>query len=286
MDLTKLPNVLWLQAFLLWSVVEYVLAPCVNDWTLRRKQLCRLLIYLVACMVFPSGAAISVHIWLFLSLTVPTAIIAAINPKLVHKDDPASETNKAKKAPVSWIAEAEVLKIALVSFCSWAALNTLSAKAPINLIPLPIPRANFIAGLLIGISLLLVSEGGTVIVRGVLDKGGLYPKPKVDPVAPATGGDPAPAPVVVDEKKYNAGRLIGIFERWAIVVFVISGEYSAFGFLFAGKGLIRSKEFETRDFAEYFLLGSFSSTAVAVCVGLILRAALVSLGFQIATKGS
>ena len=36
------------------------------------------------------------------------------------------------------------------------------------------------------------------------------------------------------------------------------------GFIIAAKGPIRSKDLESRDFAEYFLVGTLASTAVAL----------------------
>jgi len=41
--------------------------------------------------------------------------------------------------------------------------------------------------------------------------------------------------------------------------------------LIAAKGLIRAREFENRDFAEYFILGSLTSAAIAMSVGMALR---------------
>lgn len=52
------------------------------------------------------------------------------------------------------------------------------------------------------------------------------------------------------------------------------GSYEALGLIIAAKGLIRAKEFADRDFAEYFIMGSLASTAVALAVGVALRAAV------------
>jgi hypothetical protein len=60
------------------------------------------------------------------------------------------------------------------------------------------------------------------------------------------------------------------------MIMVISlGSYEALGFLVAAKGLIRAREFEDRNFAEYFILGSLASVAVALVIGSLLR---VSVG--------
>ncbi len=58
---------------------------------------------------------------------------------------------------------------------------------------------------------------------------------------------------------------------------IILGSYAALGFLLAAKGLIRIKELENRDFAEYFLIGTLSSVAVALVLGLLVQWAIVAL---------
>lgn len=90
----------------------------------------------------------------------------------------------------------------------------------------------------------------------------------------------------IDDEELNRGRLIGNLERIVLTLVVIAGSYSALAFLIAAKGLVRFEEFEkSRDFTEYFLVGSLSSVLVALCLGLALRYALLTLwpellGFQ------
>lgn len=90
----------------------------------------------------------------------------------------------------------------------------------------------------------------------------------------------------LDVEELNRGRLIGNLERIVLTMVVTAGSYSALAFLIAAKGLVRSEEFEkSRDFTEYFLVGSLSSVLVALSLGLALRYALLTLwpellGFQ------
>ena len=59
---------------------------------------------------------------------------------------------------------------------------------------------------------------------------------------------------------------------------VTAGSYTALAFLVAAKGIVRFEEFEkSRDFTEYFLIGSLASTLIALCAGLILRYMLLRL---------
>lgn len=85
-------------------------------------------------------------------------------------------------------------------------------------------------------------------------------------------------PMAVDVEEYNRGRLIGNLERILLTIVVAAGSYAALAFLVAAKGVVRSEEFEkSREFAEYFLIGSLASVLVALCAGIILRFALIHL---------
>lgn len=75
----------------------------------------------------------------------------------------------------------------------------------------------------------------------------------------------------IDIPEYNRGRTIGNLERLVMLAIVGLGNYEALGFIVAAKGLIRAPEFRDRDFAEYFIVGSLSSVAVALLVGASLR---------------
>lgn len=72
-----------------------------------------------------------------------------------------------------------------------------------------------------------------------------------------------------DKKELNAGRIIGILERIIIFFFIIIGQYAAVGFVIAAKGVVRYKELENRNFAEYFLIGTLLSSLLSMFTGLI-----------------
>jgi hypothetical protein len=72
--------------------------------------------------------------------------------------------------------------------------------------------------------------------------------------------------------EYNRGRIIGAVERLIMAAMVAGGAFSALTFLIGAKGLVRSKKFEDPDFAEYFLIGTLSSAALAIACGLLLHA--------------
>jgi hypothetical protein len=129
--------------------------------------------------------------------------------------------------------------------------------------------------------LFFVVRGRTYIVRGFLRKTDTLPLIKTEPGSVADVREepmsPSASTSSVDTVEINRGRLIGNLERLLLVIVVAAGSYAALGFLVAAKGLVRSKELEEREFAEYFLVGSLCSVLVALCAGLIMRYALLSL---------
>lgn len=72
-----------------------------------------------------------------------------------------------------------------------------------------------------------------------------------------------------DKTELNAGRIIGILERIIIFFFVTVGQFAAVGFVIAAKGVVRYKELEDRNFAEYVLIGTLLSSLLAIVTGFI-----------------
>ncbi len=121
------------------------------------------------------------------------------------------------------------------------------------------------AGCLVVALFLFVLRGGTYVVRGLLAKCGTLP--------PLQGCKPQNSSEneCVDETEINRGRLIGNLERILLTTMVAGGSYTALAFLVAAKGLIRSKDLEDRNWAEYFLIGTLASVLIALGVGLCVR---------------
>jgi hypothetical protein len=67
----------------------------------------------------------------------------------------------------------------------------------------------------------------------------------------------------------NAGKLIGIVERWLIVVFILINQFAAIGFLLAAKSIMRFKSDESLK-TEYLLTGTLLSFAIAIGSGLLI----------------
>jgi hypothetical protein len=139
---------------------------------------------------------------------------------------------------------------------------------------LPVSPAILAAYTFAAAILIFVVRGGTLIVRGVLDRAGTMPPPEL--AQPASLFPPLPSDLQralpVDTVELNHGRLIGNIERLILVLFVANGQYTALAFFFAAKGLIRSKDVERRAWADYLILGSLTSFLVAVVAGLLIQA--------------
>jgi hypothetical protein len=131
----------------------------------------------------------------------------------------------------------------------------------LSVVRLPLTDART-AALCFGAAIMLfLVRGGTQVVRGILNKAGSLPTVATQ----------------VDEVEYNRGRLIGSIERLLLAGMAAAGSYAALGFTIAAKGLVRSKDLEKHEFAEYFLIGTLASTAVAMVGGGLLRLVFMTL---------
>jgi hypothetical protein len=89
---------------------------------------------------------------------------------------------------------------------------------------------------------------------------------RAEPTAAPRGTSPA--------STARVGATIGVLERLIIVAFVLTNASAAIGLVIAAKTLARFKQLDDRQFAEYYLLGTLASVAVAVGSGLVAAAAL------------
>jgi len=103
-------------------------------------------------------------------------------------------------------------------------------------------------------------------------------QPTAAPPAPTPAPSPAPAPAPPEPNHVptpaRVGATIGVLERLLIVTFLLAGADAAIGFVLAAKTIARFRQLDDRDFAEYYLLGTLASVAVAIATGILARAAL------------
>lgn len=113
--------------------------------------------------------------------------------------------------------------------------------------------------LLILAGYLFTIRESTLLIRKVLDAIPAVPRKKES------------AQTEKDEDEYNRGRLIGILERSFIYFLIIAGQYASIAVILALKSLARFKELNDRNFAEYFLIGSFLSLLFAVIPAIVVK---------------
>jgi len=165
-----------------------------------------------------------------------------------------------------WGAELEIGTNALVVFLSASLLGNAPGSAT-GLATLPVSSAHLAAIFLAAACLGFLTRGGTHVVRGILAR------TDAGPLETGTASPITPVDVV----EYNRGRVIGAIERLIMAVMVATGAFGALTFLIGAKGLIRSKRLEDHAFGEYFLIGTLSSTALAIACGFLLRAVFGAL---------
>lgn len=73
-----------------------------------------------------------------------------------------------------------------------------------------------------------------------------------------------------EKDAFRAGALIGMIERWLIILFVFKEQYEAIGLLIAAKSIIRFSDKET-DKTEYVLAGTLLSILIGVISGVFIR---------------
>jgi hypothetical protein len=233
---------------------------------------------LAAAFAYALSQSIGFSSWLLLSIF--------LQPILRHR------------LPMRLLAEFESMWTVAFLLCNLAIIRFLGL--PARWVPVSASPAQLAALCILVGTLFVVVRGGTYVVRGILSKSGTVPSerrlnagsPPHAPRFPPRPGTPDEvdsatsiaasveelAPLSVDLKEYNRGRLIGNLERIVLTIVVAAGSYAALAFLVAAKGVVRSDEFDkNRDFAEYFLIGSLSSVLVALCAGIALRFALTHL---------
>lgn len=109
------------------------------------------------------------------------------------------------------------------------------------------------------VGVLLVTNEVNILIRFLFERFKLVPNL----------GKPAEKNLVrvVNQREYNAGRVIGILERIFVYYFVLNGQLTAIGFILAAKSFARFKDLDQREFAEYVLIGTLLSALLAMLVG-------------------
>lgn len=134
----------------------------------------------------------------------------------------------------------------------------------------PVYPGEFYRVSLVAFGLLVLANETNILVRMVFHSLALEPR-----LPEAVGEDQQePEAGDIDTVEYNAGRVIGILERWLMFLVVLwSSDLSALAFIIAAKGLARFRQLEEKAFAEYMLVGTLLSALSAILVGVYIKAA-------------
>jgi hypothetical protein len=122
-----------------------------------------------------------------------------------------------------------------------------------------------------------------------VDPGGMRPGRgwtlRFGPLVGRVDADPELAGTAVPEhvaqtpaRPARVGEAIGILERLLVVTFLLARAEAAIGLVIAAKTLARFRQLDDRDFAEYYLLGTLASVAVAAISAFVATAVLGTLG--------
>lgn len=115
---------------------------------------------------------------------------------------------------------------------------------------------------------LLVANEANLMIRSLFQRFALEPRLK-------TIDSNTDTPVEVDAREYNAGRVIGILERWLMYLLLMaSANYNVIAIIIAAKGFARFRQLEERAFAEYVLIGTLASTLLTTGIAESLRSML------------
>lgn len=74
----------------------------------------------------------------------------------------------------------------------------------------------------------------------------------------------------------NAGKLIGLIERWLVLTFVLVNHLDAVGFLLAAKSILRYKDDNTLK-TEYVLIGTMLSFGIALFLGIVINMFFINI---------
>ncbi|MEC9486095.1 MAG: DUF3307 domain-containing protein [Prosthecochloris sp.] len=128
-----------------------------------------------------------------------------------------------------------------------------------QLLSLPVLPDLYYKGVVLSAGLVAATRGSGFLVglvtREILDNNNLKPDGLID-----------------------GGQLIGLLERGLIFLFLLIGQPMAIGFLVTAKSILRFEEAKQQPFAEYILIGTLLSFALAI--------ALSALAIRVASPGT
>lgn len=172
--------------------------------------------------------------------------------------------------PASWLNDGRLAATVLMLLALALLADALPGSAgPLGAWAMASLEATQLKRVLIWLTgFLLVANEANLLIRSLFRRFSLEPKLAAQDVEAES--DPQ-----LDAREYNAGRVIGILERWLMyLVLVSSANYNVIAIIIAAKGFARFRQLEERAFAEYVLIGTLASTLVTIGIAESLRSIL------------
>lgn len=257
---------LWFQTVFLWMIANYTSADPTDRQNIARQKfdiryaVCRRSLISAICSILLPGLTTAHWIQRLLLALVFLTFTCSLRWMRIR-----CASGSGKRA---CLAEVEI-GTSLVFLLTSAVIIMLGRMHIYALVGLPLAARRVAFIFAVASAVPFLTGGGTRIVRGVLDDSGAAPE-LTDNVEPCGQLQIATPTRGVDTKEYNRGRLIGNIERLLLLIVVMAGKDDTLGLIIVAKGLIRSRQFENRDLAEYVIIGTLVSTLLAITVGLAL----------------
>ncbi len=115
---------------------------------------------------------------------------------------------------------------------------------------------------------ILCSKPANIIIKNIFDTFSIF-YPEDAPSQIVARDEDTGETVEYEEKSLpNAGKVIGIAERFIALALILAGQYSAVGLIIAAKSILRFKDTQKN---EYILVGTLLSFGLAVLAGMLVR---------------
>ncbi len=227
-------------------MADFVLQPgSLVAW--KKKSVWGLLVHIA--VVFAASLFIGVELWsrryVFLILVLAATHLVIDSAKIA-----ADRRWTDGLPPLATFLSDQFLHVVSIVVLA-AAFGYIPGDALISALRLPFADSRYLALTSVYIACVL---GGSVAVRLVVQSFSALPD--------------ADRPGLL-----KAGAYIGIIERLLITSLVAVNQFGAVGFVLAAKSVARYKEMESvPKFAEYYLIGTLTSSTIGVIGGMLVRA--------------
>lgn len=191
-----------------------------------------------------------------------------------------------KVTPEKLLVPGRLIGLVLVVLATWLMpLPELSWWSVLAIDWLGLTSEQLTTGLWWLLGFLLVAGEANLLIRLLFHSFDLEPmsKPPEPTETEQTTTANQSAEPEIDQREYNAGRIIGILERWLMYIVLVGSQqqgaasgsqYSIIAVILAAKGFARFRQLEERAFAEYVLIGTLASTLLTVAVSLLISSRL------------